>query len=86
VWLFTFLGFLLWLYIAANHSTVDDWWTVKTINKFTSENKDITPISPRHFISSIKVLIGSAIFSYVRNFAFFYSYEKKTMKTVLIYF
>lgn len=62
IWLFTFLVFLLWLYLAANHSTAGDWWTVKTSNKITVKDKDITPISKSHFISRIKVLIGSVVF------------------------
>ncbi|MDN4608765.1 hypothetical protein [Sporosarcina highlanderae] len=62
VWLFTYLSFLLWIYLAANHSTVDDWWTVKTINEITSKEDDITSIRPIHFTSPIKVLIGSMVF------------------------
>lgn len=63
VWLFTFLSFLLWLYLAANHSNVDDWWTVKSTSEITLKNKDLSVISPIHFrISPIKVFIGLAVF------------------------
>ncbi|MED4018836.1 hypothetical protein [Sutcliffiella cohnii] len=62
--LFTYLGFLLWLYLAANHSTIEDWWTVKTINESTSKNQDIIQvITPAYFaISPIKMLIGLSVF------------------------
>lgn len=62
--LFTYLCFLLWFYLAANHSTIDDWWTVKTINESTSKNQDIIQVmTPAYFaISPIKVLIGLSVF------------------------
>ncbi|MHA6252245.1 hypothetical protein [Oceanobacillus sp. CAU 1775] len=64
VCLFTFLGFLLWLYLASNHSTVDDWWTVKKTTKITSINQDITMvITPEHHVvSPMRVLIGLSVF------------------------
>lgn len=62
VFLFTFFGFLIWLYLASNHSTPDDWWTVKYIKETHSEDNDIKMI-PHHFSTSpIKVLIGSGFF------------------------
>jgi hypothetical protein len=66
--------------MAANHSTVDDWWTVNTIIKITSENKDITPISPRYIISSVKVLIGSAVFLMLGIFLSFIVMKRKQLK------
>ncbi|GAA0466273.1 hypothetical protein [Alkalibacillus silvisoli] len=61
--LFTMFSFLIWLYVSANHSTIDDWWTVKSIREITLENEDITIISPPNFtISPIKVLSGLVIF------------------------
>ncbi|MFE7065100.1 MULTISPECIES: hypothetical protein [Sutcliffiella] len=62
VFLFTLFSYLLWLYVASNHSTPEDWWTVKHIRKTHTENNDIKMI-PHHFSTSpIKVLIGSGFF------------------------
>jgi hypothetical protein len=62
VFLFTLFGFLLWLYLASNHSTPDDWWTVKYISEIHTEDNDIK-IIPHHFsISPIKVFISSVAF------------------------
>ncbi|MBM7620087.1 hypothetical protein JOC95_001939 [Bacillus tianshenii] len=62
VFLFTLFSYLLWLYLASNHSTPDDWWTVKYIRETHTEDNDIKVI-PHHFsTSSIKVLIGSGVF------------------------
>ncbi|WP_096185746.1 hypothetical protein [Evansella halocellulosilytica] len=78
VCLFTFLGFLVWFYFAANHSTVDDWWTVKTIGEITSNNQSIKVISPVYFaISPIKVLIGLAIFILLGALLYFIVMKRK---------
>ncbi|MFJ9462233.1 hypothetical protein [Viridibacillus arvi] len=53
---FTFLGFLIWLYLAIYESSIDNWWTV---NEMKQTSLDTTQIS----VSIVKVLIGTAIFT-----------------------
>lgn len=62
VFLFTLFSYLLWLYLASNHSTSDDWWTVKYIKEIHKEDSDIKMNPPNFSTSPIKILIGSVIF------------------------
>lgn len=62
VGLFTFLSFLLWLYLATDHTAADNWWSVVTINEITSENEGITAIIPTYSVSLLKVFSGLVVF------------------------
>ena len=81
--LFTLFSFLLWLYLASNHSTPDDWWTVKYIREINIHASDIKMI-PDHFsISPVKILIGTGIFFILGTLLSIlfgnYKVEKKTL-------
>ena len=62
IWLFTFLGFLVWFYFASNPSSVDQWWTVTTPLHLEVQNGDIQVIRPLYVISPLKVLVGIVVF------------------------
>lgn len=55
VFLFTFFGFLTWLFLAIYFSTEDDWWTVLTVEQTSSDT----------FVGSVsllRILVGFAVF------------------------
>lgn len=68
IWLFTFLVFLVWLYFAANSSSIDKWWTVTTPLVTQIQGDGIQVISPIHVISPLKVLAGIVVFVLVGSF------------------
>lgn len=57
VFLFTFIGYLIWLYFAIYESSIDNWWTVNEIKEAT---KDTVGIG----VSIVKVLVGTFIFTF----------------------
>ncbi|MEK4486089.1 hypothetical protein MHH81_10935 [Psychrobacillus sp. FSL H8-0484] len=55
--LLTFFCFLMWLYFALYHSSIDNWWTV---NEIKQTSLDTTQIG----VSIVKVLIGTVLFTF----------------------
>ncbi|WP_404469597.1 hypothetical protein [Sutcliffiella horikoshii] len=50
LFILVFFCYLIWLYLAIYESSIDDWWTVN--------EEDSIGIS----VSSVKVIVGTAIF------------------------
>ncbi len=55
--IFTSFIFLIWLYLAIYKSSIDNWWTVNEIEQTSMDTAEIS-------VSMVKVLIGTAIFTF----------------------
>ncbi|TYS73156.1 hypothetical protein [Sutcliffiella horikoshii] len=77
VFIFTFFSFLIWLYLASNHSTPDDWWTVKYVKETYTVDNEVKMI-PHHFSTSLlKVIIGTGIFILLGTLLSFFVINRK---------
>lgn len=55
LFILVFFCYLIWLYLAIYESSIDDWWTVNEIKERTEDSIGIS-------VSSVKVIVGTAIF------------------------
>ncbi|MCD8510563.1 MAG: hypothetical protein LRY73_12295 [Bacillus sp. (in: Bacteria)] len=78
VFLFTLFGFLLWLYMATDLSTIDKWWSVVSTKEITTTNTDRTVITPPTSFeySLVKLFSGMVVFLLLGSLLSFLVREK----------